>query len=128
MPYVPNPADWVAALLQSPGAPEPWREITIRQLYQLLEAEYVTQSGAHPSGGDHSQRIFRVHSSILNAADTDLMVFTGLTADVLDRANRFLRLWTATGLQMWELDWAIRGYVKLRILTVRVSAFPLGGY
>ena len=35
------------------------------------------------------------------------MIFTGLTADVLDRANRFLRLWNATGLDMWELDWAL---------------------
>jgi len=35
------------------------------------------------------------------------MVFTGLTGGVLDRANRFLRLWSAAGLQMWELDWAL---------------------
>jgi hypothetical protein len=30
-----------------------------------------------------------------------------LTGDVLDRANRFLRLWTASRLKMWELDWAL---------------------
>ena len=41
------------------------------------------------------------------SADTDLMTFTGLDGDVLDRANRFLRLWAATGLQMWDLDWAL---------------------
>ena len=35
------------------------------------------------------------------------MVFTGLTGDVLDRANRFLRLWMASSLEMWELDWAL---------------------
>ena len=35
------------------------------------------------------------------------MTFTGLNAAVLDRANRFLRLWNATGLNMWELDWAL---------------------
>ncbi len=33
----------------------------------------------------------------------------GLTNKVLDRANRFLRLWTASGLNMWELDWALYG-------------------
>ena len=39
--------------------------------------------------------------------DLDLMIFNGLTQDVLERAQRFLRLWTNGGLMMWELDWAL---------------------
>lgn len=74
--------------------------LSLQQLYQLLEVVWVTHSGVTLAVGTDP-------SSGLLSADTGLMTFTGLTADVLDRANRFLRLWNATGLQMWELDWAL---------------------
>ncbi|HEX7700610.1 MAG TPA: hypothetical protein VF403_07815, partial [Kofleriaceae bacterium] len=92
-----DPTDWVAALsvvpvlLQRGG-------VSLRQLYQLLEATWVTQSSVSLQLG--------VANGIVSA-DTDLMTFTGLTGDVLDRAQRFLRLVAASGLEMWELDWAL---------------------
>ena len=99
--YSPNPVDWVAAsskvpvLLNRTG-------LSLQQLYQLLEVIWVTQSGV-------ALQVGTTPSTGLLNPDTDLMVFTGLTADVLDRANRFIRLWTTAGLQMWELDWALEG-------------------
>src|ERR1019366_10525130 len=78
---------------------------TLLQLFQLLEVVWVTESGVTLQLGFTTEAGVQVLSS-----STDDMVFTGLTADVLDRANRFLRLWNATGLQMWELDWAIEAY------------------
>ena len=85
----------VPALLSRTG-------LSIQQLYQLLEVIWVTQSGVTLQVGTTIYAGIKILSP-----DTDLMVFTGLTAEVLDRANRFLRLWTASRLQMWELDWAL---------------------
>ena len=72
--------------------------LTLPQLYQLLEVAWVTQSTVTLQLGT---------SGGVLSSDTDAMVFTGLTGPVLDRANRFLRLLNASGLQMWELDWAL---------------------
>jgi hypothetical protein len=100
-PYSPNPADWTAALAKVPFLL--YRSgLTLQQLYQLLEVLWVTQSSVTLQAGLTTMAGLQVLSS-----STDDMVFTGLTADVLDRANRFLRLWAASGLQMWELDWAL---------------------
>ncbi len=100
-PYAPNPANWVAALSKVPVLLNR-TGLTLQQLYQLLEVVWVTQSGVTLQAGTTTVAGLDVLSP-----DTDDMIFTGLTADVLDRANRFLRLWTASGLQMWELDWAL---------------------
>jgi hypothetical protein len=100
-PYSPNPADWVAAMNKVPVF-ENRAGLSLQQLFQLLEVVWVTQSGVTLQLGFASEAGIQVLSS-----STDDMVFTGLTSDVLDRANRFLRLWNATGLQMWELDWAL---------------------
>ena len=100
-PYSPMPADWVAALNKVPVLMN-CTGLSLQQLYQLLEVVWVTQGGITLQAGTTTQAGLQILS-----ADTDPMVFTGLTADVLDRANRFLRLWTATGLQMWEVDWAL---------------------
>ena len=92
-----DPTDWVAALnvvpvlLQRGG-------MSFRQLLQLLEVSWVTHQGVSLQLG--------VSNGIVSA-DTDLMTFTGLTGDVLDRAQRLLRLAAVTGLRMWELDWAL---------------------
>src|SRR5262249_46316039 len=67
-----------------------------------LEVAWVTESGVTLRAGTTTVAGAEVLSS-----DIDDMEFTGLTADVLDRANRFLRLWTGCGLHMWELDWAV---------------------
>jgi Tc toxin complex TcA C-terminal TcB-binding domain/Neuraminidase-like domain/Ubiquitin-activating enzyme E1 FCCH domain/Salmonella virulence plasmid 28.1kDa A protein len=104
-PYPLSPANWVTALnyvpflLNSAG-------LTIQQLYQLLEVVWVTESGVTLQPGT----ITSGGVSILNPA-IGSMTFTGLTDAVLDRANRFLRLWTASGLQMWELDWALEAAI-----------------
>ena len=103
-PYSPNPTDWVAAVSKVPVLLNR-AGLTLKQLYQLLECTWVTQSSVSLLAGT-------VPSTTAGALpvvspDTDLMSFTGLSADVLDRANRFLRLWKACGLQMWELDWAL---------------------
>jgi Neuraminidase-like domain len=99
-----NPAGWVTALSKVPVLLNR-AAITLQELYQLLEVVWVTESGVALEVGTTQNASLQ----ILNP-DTDLMVFTGLTADVLTRANSFLRLWAASGLQMWELDWAIKGF------------------
>ena len=104
-PYSPNPGDWVAALSKVPVLLNR-TGLSLQQLYQLLEVVWVTQSGVTLSLGTTMLAGVQILS-----ADTDGMTFTGLTADVLDRANRFLRLWSATGRKMWELDWALKAAV-----------------
>jgi hypothetical protein len=98
-----SPPSWITALSNVPVLLNR-AGLTIQQLYQLLEVQWVTQSGVTLRPGT-----LLVSGFVQLLPDIDLMVFTGLTGDVLDRANRFLRLWTASGLQMWELDWAIEG-------------------
>jgi len=104
-PYSPNPSDWVAALSKVPVLLNR-AGLSLQQLYQLLEVIWVTQAGVTLSLGTTTLAGIQILSS-----DTDGMTFTGLTGDVLDRANRFLRLWSASGLKMWELDWALKGAV-----------------
>jgi len=99
--YSPNPADWTAAMGKVPVFMNR-AGLSLQQLFQLLEALWVTQSTVTLSAGSTIIGTVSVVS-----ADTDLMTCTGLTGDVLDRANRFLRLWTASALNMWELDWAL---------------------
>lgn len=99
-----TPAGWVAALSKVPVLLNR-AAITLQELYQLMEVVWVTESGVSLDAGTTQTSSLQ----ILNP-DTDLMVFTGLTADVLTRANSFLRLWVVSGLQMWELDWAIKGF------------------
>jgi hypothetical protein len=124
-PYTPNPADWVAALSKVPVLLNR-TGLTLQQLYQLLEVIWVTQSGVTLQAGTMT-----VAGLQLLSPDTDEMSFTGLTADVLDRANRFLRLWTASGLQMWELDWALEeapaGALNADFLVFLSSAIAVQG-
>ena len=104
-PYSPNPTDWVAALNYVPVLMNR-SELTLQQLYQLLEVLWVTQGAVTLQVGTMT-----ITGQQVLDPDTDAMVFTGLTSAVLDRVNRFLRLWTASGLQMWELDWALENTV-----------------
>jgi hypothetical protein len=92
-----TPADWVAALNLVPVL-RSRAGLTLQQLYQLLEVTWVTQSSVTLQLGTPGGML---------SSDTGLMTFIGLTADVLGRAHRFLRLLAATGLSMWELDWAL---------------------
>ena len=100
-PYSPNPTDWVDAMNRVPFLMNQMG-LNLQQLFQLLEASWVTRNAVTLQVGTTLQSGVAVLSP-----DTDLMVFTGLDANVLDRINRFLRLLTACGLQMWELDWAL---------------------
>jgi hypothetical protein len=101
LPYVPNPTDWVAALNKVPVLLNR-SGLSLRQLYQLLQVTWVTQSGVKLQPGTTT-----IAGKDILSSDTDAMAFTGLDTGVLDRANRFLRLWRATDLKMWELDWAM---------------------
>jgi hypothetical protein len=76
--------------------------LSLQELYQLLEAQWVTGSSVALSLGVDA-------TTNTVTADTEKMTFAGLSGDVLDRANRFLRLLPASGLSMWELDWALTG-------------------
>ena len=109
-PYSPNPSNWfealriVPVLLNRAG-------LSLQQLYQLLEVTWVTQN-TPTNLAVTLQPGIKAGPNNVQVLDpsTDNMTFggtIGLTGDVLDRANRFLRLWSATGLKMWELDWAI---------------------
>ena len=116
-PLSPAPSTWVAALgyvplfLNRSG-------LTLRQLYQLLEVVWVTNSAVTLQLG--------VQGGIAQS-HVDLMQFNGLTANVLDRAQQFLRLLAATGLQMWELDWALGSQtVNDTVLTFLAGAIALG--
>ncbi len=93
----PTTVDWVGAMKYVPVFLHQ-SGLNLQQLYQLLEVKWVTGSAVTLSLG--------APNNVLSA-DISLMTFTGLTAGVLDNANRFLRLWNATGLRMWELDWAL---------------------
>jgi Tc toxin complex TcA C-terminal TcB-binding domain/Neuraminidase-like domain/Salmonella virulence plasmid 28.1kDa A protein len=102
------PATWIAALSQAAasaatgggGVPVLLNRsgLTLQQLYQLLEVVWVSQSLVTLQLG--------VSGGFVSSS-TELMSINGATSDVLDRAQRFLRLQNATGLQMWELDWAL---------------------
>jgi hypothetical protein len=96
-----TPSDWIAALSNVPVLLSR-TSLTLDQLYQLLEVLWVTAGAVTLNPGFKGEGDAQVVS-----CDTEAMTFTGLDAAVLDRANRFLRLLTATQLQMWELDWAL---------------------
>ncbi len=96
-----TPADWVAALsrvsvvLARSG-------LDLNGLYQLLDVRWVTKGAVSLNPGFKGEGDLQVVS-----CDTEAMTFTGLDADVLDRASRFLRLQAACGLAMWDLDQAL---------------------
>jgi hypothetical protein len=121
-PNSPTPGDWVAALNKVPVLLNR-SGLTFQQLCQLLEVIWVTQSGVTLQAGSE------LNSGIqMLSADLDLMSFggtIGLTGVVLERANRYLRLWTATGLQMWELDWALE-HAALGVLDDTFLTFLAG--
>lgn len=96
-----TPTDWIAALNIVPVLLA-HSALTLDQLYQLLEAQWVTQGTLTLQPGFKGEGDAQVVS-----CDTEAMRFTGLDAPALDRINRFLRLWVATALPMWELDWAL---------------------
>jgi hypothetical protein len=97
--------DWITILSNVPILLNR-TSLSLQQLYQLLEVQWVTRGAITLAPGTMSF----AGVTVLDP-DTDNMVFTGLAGngDALDRANRFLRLWNASGLHMWELDWALEG-------------------
>ena len=97
----PPPSDWVAALSRVPILMSR-ANLDFAQLCQLLEVGWVTHGNVTLELGVTVQDDINIAS-----CDTELMRFEGLDAPVLDRANRFLRMWKSSQLQMWELDWAL---------------------
>ena len=100
-PYSPTPLGWIGALNKVPVLLNR-SGLSLQQLYQLLEVVWVTQSSVTLQLGTTTLAGVQILSP-----NPDDMIFTGLTGPVLDRANRFIRLWQASKLQMWELDWAL---------------------
>jgi hypothetical protein len=70
--------------------------LTYQELLQLLDMQYV-----NPNGG-----IFIDDSADSNAAncDTSKFMIRNLRQGVLNRMQRFIRLWRKLGYAMWELD------------------------
>jgi len=55
--------------------------------------------------GDTSWTVVRgQQGTVARVANANALVVVPLQAGFLDRANRFLRLWSSTGYKMWELD------------------------
>ncbi|MEO6973162.1 MAG: neuraminidase-like domain-containing protein [Rhodoferax sp.] len=100
-PLNPPPTDWIAAMSHVPvllGR----AGLSFAQLCQVLEATWVAAGTLTLAMGTTTYGSEQVLS-----CDTEQMTLAGLDAAALDRINRFLRLWSATQLQMWELDWAL---------------------
>jgi hypothetical protein len=77
--------------------------LELPELYQLLECRWVT-------GG--AQIVVRAGiDPVTNVVECAIAPMTlsvpEEASSFFDRANRFIRLWRATGLAMWELDWAL---------------------
>jgi len=70
--------------------------LTYKELLQVLDMLYVNPTGS----------VFIFDTADSNAANCDTSLFTirGLTPDVLNRIQRFIRLWRILGCAMWELD------------------------
>ncbi|WBQ08340.1 neuraminidase-like domain-containing protein [Kribbella sp. CA-293567] len=70
--------------------------LTYPQLLQLLDLRFVNPTGS----------VFVFENADPNQANCDTATFVvrNLTAGVLTRITRFLRLWRALDLQLWELD------------------------
>ncbi|HEY1892793.1 MAG TPA: neuraminidase-like domain-containing protein [Steroidobacteraceae bacterium] len=97
------PSDWIDALSHVPvllGR----AQLTFAQLCQLLEVVWVTADAVTLKLGAAAPSPSSVP---VVSCDTELMSLTGLDANGFDRVSRFLRLLDVTGLQMWELDWAL---------------------
>ena len=82
--------------------------LTLAELYQLFECQWVTR------GMPVKVVPWIDPTTNIVSCSTDQMTIAvraqgsaGSMADLFDRANRFIRLWNATGLDMWELDWAL---------------------
>ena len=115
---IPNPATPTDATTNISGA---WMDvlshvdvmlnrcgIAYTDLLQILDTQYVNPQGT----------VFINVNADTNTSDCDTSTFeiVGLTQDILDRINRFVRLWKIIGCAMWDLD---------RMLP-NVSALPHG--
>ena len=95
----PNPAADVApvdAFLQTAS-------ITWEQLLELLEVAWVQNGLGIAIQGINDQCM----------TSLDSLAPAPLDAGFLDRAHRFLRLWSATGYKMWELDLLLQSVAVL---------------
>ncbi len=91
----PPPTDPVAFVAPVPQFLQA-ASISYESLLELLEVTWVQAGlGTQVTGGG-------------GTCSTSTMTLTPIDQDFLDRANRFLRLWAATGYQMWELDLLLR--------------------
>jgi hypothetical protein len=91
----PTSADPVAFLAPVPQFLQA-ASISYESLLELLTVQWVqSESGVEIVGAD-------------GTCSTGVMSLVPLDAGFLDRTQRFLRLWLATGYQMWELDLLLR--------------------
>lgn len=99
-----NPADptknltghWINDILSSVNVMLQRSGLTYKELLQLLDMQYINPTGS----------VFIFDTADANAANCDTSLFTirNLTTDVLNRIQRFIRLWRVLGCEMWELD------------------------
>ena len=73
--------------------------LTFAQLAQLLDMRFVDP--------DRRVAIAPAAGAPPGACDPARLLVTGLTPEVLDRAQRFLRLWRRLGGAMWDVDKAL---------------------
>jgi len=72
--------------------------LTYNELLTLLDLEFINPDGS-------------IHINHLNATcDTDQKEIIPLSTEVLDRINRFLRLWRKLDWKMWEVDLVIMNH------------------
>jgi hypothetical protein len=89
-----NIADPAMALIPVPAFLQA-ASISYESLLELLEVAWV-QGGLNIG--------LQGISDLCDLSDETLTTGAALDGGFLDRANRFLRLWLATGYKMWELD------------------------
>lgn len=99
-----NPADptknlvghWIDDILSHVNVMLQRSGLTYKELLQLLDMQYINPTGS----------VFIFDTADPNAASCDTSLFTirNLTTDILNRIQRFIRLWRVLGCQMWELD------------------------
>jgi Tc toxin complex TcA C-terminal TcB-binding domain/Neuraminidase-like domain len=104
LPNPDNPADptaniqggWIVVLSHVPVMLNR-AGVAYSELLQLLDMQYIDPAGSVRIADNPENP---------NAAncDTSQFIILGLTADVLGRIHRFIRLWRKLGCAMWDLD------------------------
>lgn len=80
--------------------------LSFAELQQLLKSDFINPNG---TVGIHPDNVCHPSEMRLSVVDANVL------GPVLDRLHRFVRLWRATGWDIWELDLAITGICNRNI-------------